>query len=263
MTPSRIISLVPSITLLLFDLGLEDNIAGRTKFCIHPEEKAKNIPTIGGTKNVNLQKIKALKPDLIIANKEENEREQIEALQREFNVLVTDIETMEDNYKMIEEIGRITEREDKAENIIKQTKANFLNLEEFISKSSNFQINTLYLIWRKPYMTIGNDTFIHGMLQTIGLKNIFGDEKRYPVIEDLGELSTVNCELVLLSSEPYPFKENHIAEIQQQLPNAKVLLVDGEFFSWYGSKMIHAPAYFLQLLNTIHDTDKFPGIKKH
>lgn len=251
----RIISLVPSITLLLFDLGLEKNIVGRTKFCIHPKEKINSIPTIGGTKQFDIEKIRLLKPDLIIANKEENEKEQIEALKKEFMVLVTDVKNLEDNYKMIEKIGKLTKTENRAREIIIQTKHNFETFKETLSPSLSPPINigTLYLIWRKPYMTIGKDTFIHSMLESMGLKNMFGHQTRYPIIHNFQTSYFSNCKLVLLSSEPYPFTEKHIREIQQQLPHAKIVLVDGEFFSWYGSKIKDAPAYFKSLLKQINE----------
>lgn len=243
--------MVPSITLLLCDLGLENDIVGRTKFCIHPKDKIKNIPTIGGTKNIDILKVKALQPTIIFSAKEENEKEDIQTLQKEFKVVIFDVRNLDDNYKMIEKIGKLTTTENKAAEIIEQTKLNFNLLQSFIFKFSNHQINTLYLIWRKPYMTIGKDTFIHSLLETIGLKNMFAHQTRYPIIHNLQTSYFANCKLVLLSSEPYPFSEKHITEIQAQLPKAKILLVDGEFFSWYGSKMITAPDYFKQLLSSI------------
>ena len=253
MQNQKIISLVPSITLLLCDLGLEQLIIARTKFCIHPAEKLNRIPTIGGTKNVDITKIKTLNPTIIFATKEENEKQDIQQLKQDFNVIIFDVKNLEDNYKMIAKIGKLTNTEIKANEIIAQTKQNFQNLETSISKFSNFQINTLYLIWRKPYMTIGKDTFIHSMLETIGLKNMFAHQTRYPIIQNLQTSYFAKCQLVLLSSEPYPFAKQHIKEIQEQLPNAKILLVDGEYFSWYGSKMLHAPTYFQGLINTINE----------
>ncbi|MBK8352406.1 MAG: ABC transporter substrate-binding protein [Saprospirales bacterium] len=242
----KIISLVPSITLLLFDLGLENSIIGRTKFCIHPKEKVKQIPTIGGTKNIDIEKIKALQPTIIFATKEENEKVQIIELKKIFNVVIFDVKNLDDNYNMIAKIGKLTSTEIKATEIIEQTKLNFEHLKNINSPSLS-----LYLIWRKPYMTIGKDTFIHAMLETIGLKNMFAHQTRYPIIQNLQTSYFAKCELVLLSSEPYPFTQNHINEIQEQFPNAKILLVDGEYFSWYGSKMMNAPKYFNELIKTI------------
>ena len=248
MQNQRIISLVPSITLLLADLGLEKNIAGRTKFCIHPKEIVKAIPTVGGTKNIDIEKIKALQPDIIFAAKEENEKDQIMALQTLFKVIVFDVKNLNDNYKMIEKIGTLTNTEAAANDIIHQTKFNFSNLQKRTEP-----IPTLYLIWRKPYMCIGKDTFIHSMLEATGLKNMFSHQTRYPIISNLQTSYFANCKLVLLSSEPYPFTEKHIHELQQQLPHAKIVLADGEYFSWYGSKMINAPLYFKQLLDSVNE----------
>lgn len=248
----KIISLVPSITQLLFDIGLENSIVGRTKFCIHPKEKINAIPTVGGTKNIDLQKINLLQPDIIFATKEENEKDQIVALKKDYKVIVFDIKNLEDNYKMIEKIGKLTSTENKAQEIIKQTKQNFEVLKTTPSPSPSLSLS-LYLIWRKPYMTIGKDTFIHAMLEEIGLKNMFAHQTRYPIIQNLQTTYFEKCNLVLLSSEPYPFTEKHIKEIQDLLPNAKILLVDGEYFSWYGSKIMEAPTYFQQLNKKINN----------
>ena len=111
-------------------------------------------------------------------------------------------------------------------------------------------LNTCYLIWRNPWMTIGGDTFIHDMLSRCGFQNIFGDHNRYPEVT-IDTLRNKNCQLLLLSSEPYPFKENHIAELQQELPDTKIMLVDGEMFSWYGSRLLKAPDYFSGLLKQL------------
>jgi ABC-type Fe3+-hydroxamate transport system substrate-binding protein len=144
---------------------------------------------------------------------------------------------------MVLQIGRMTGTLDKAARIVAMTRRNFNSIEPLPPWS------VLYLIWRKPYMTVGNDTFIHSMLEIIGLKNLFAHRKRYPVIDDLDALSET-CQLVLLPSEPYPFTEKHAKEIQSRLPAAKIVLADGEFFSWYGSKMTGAPAYFNKLFHT-------------
>ena len=255
MQHQKIISLVPSITLLLFDLGLDTQIVGRTKFCIHPKEKINSIPTIGGTKNSDIQKIKQLQPDIIFAAKEENEKEIIEQLKKDFKVIVFDIKNLDDNYKMIAKIGKLTQTTQKAQEIIETTKQNFEKLKTTFSPSLSLpnNIETLYLIWRKPYMTIGKDTFIHAMLEQLGLKNMFDHQTRYPIIQNLQTSYFSKCQLVLLSSEPYPFTQQHIKEIQEQLPNAKILLVDGEFFSWYGSKMMYTPTYFKTLIKSIHE----------
>ncbi|MCG2792660.1 MAG: helical backbone metal receptor [Weeksellaceae bacterium] len=239
----RIISLVPSITETLFDLGLtSDEIIGRTKFCIHPQELVKNVEIIGGTKNLNLDKIKSLKPDLIIANKEENVKEQVEELIKDFKVLVTNVETLEDNYYLIKQLGHIFEKEENAQ---------FFNLKTYevfdIPKLEN-RLKVAYLIWKDPYMTVGGDTFISGILDELGFENWFKNQKRYPEIqlEDLKE-----ADLIFLSSEPFPFKEKHISEIHNTCVNQKIMVVDGEAFSWYGSHLAKCGAYYRELLDEI------------
>ncbi|MDB5230594.1 MAG: iron transporter [Chitinophagaceae bacterium] len=240
--PKKIISLVPSQTELLFDLGLNEEVAGITKFCIHPPEWYKNKTRIGGTKNINTKKIKELNPDLIIANKEENVKEQIEELEKHFPVWTSDVNNLDDALDMIISIGAVTAKERAAQEIATSIRKKFskLNDDEF------YPYKTVYLIWKDPYMTVGGDTFIHNMLENAGLHNVFITSTRYPevTVKDLKENDT---ELILLSSEPYPFKEKHIEELQEQLPEAKILLVDGEMFSWYGSRLLKAPAYFLNL----------------
>ena len=245
----RIISLVPSITLLLCDLGLEDVLVGRTKFCIHPKEKINNIPIIGGTKNIDINKIQALQPQLIFASKEENIKEQVDALKKQYKTIIFDICNLEDNYSMIEKIGKLTNTEKQAQTIIQQTKHNF---DVFKQNNKASLLPALYLIWKKPYMTVGKDTFIHALLERLGVQNMFAHQTRYPIIHNLQTSYFDKCKLVFLSSEPYPFSEKHIKEFQTQLPNAKIILVDGEFFSWYGSKMLETPTYFQQLLEKIN-----------
>lgn len=243
--PQRIISLVPSITELLFHLNLSTEVIGITKFCVHPPEWFQTKEKIGGTKNVQLEKIKTLQPDLIIASKEENIQEQVEILATRFPVYLTDVKNYEDAIKMIMNIGELTSKTKEAVAAISSIQSCFSS----ITKPNNF-INTAYLIWKDPYMTVGGDTFINDMLQKIGLQNIFNLQKRYPQIL-LKDLANLNPLLLLLSSEPYPFKEKHIKEIQACLPNAKVMLVDGEMFSWYGSRMKYMPSYFNKLLKEI------------
>ena len=240
--PQRIISLVPSITELLYDLNLSTKVVGITKFCVHPPEWFQTKEKIGGTKNVNIEKIKALQPDLIIASKEENVKEQIEMLATLFPVCLTDVCTYNDAIKMILDIGEITFKKTEAIAL-----SNIIQAEFDTLLKPTHSINTTYLIWKDPYMTVGGDTFIHDLMRKMGLQNMFSEQNRYPQIT-LEELAILNPQLILLSSEPYPFKENHILEIQALLPTAKVMLVDGEMFSWYGSRMKYMPAYFNKLL---------------
>lgn len=239
----KVVSLVPSITEALFDLGLTENeVIGRTKFCIHPEEKVKNVAVIGGTKNINIDKIKSLQPDLILANKEENVKEQVEALMDDYKVIVTNVETIEDNYYLLKHLGTLFNKEDKAQLF------NIKIYDVLHHAKINSAIKVAYLIWNNPYMTIGSDTFIHKILEEIGFENIFKDRTRYPEIqtEDLAE-----ADLIMLSSEPFPFKEKHIEELKAFYPDKKIMIVDGEAFSWYGTHIAKCEHYFKELLSEV------------
>ncbi len=241
-TPHRIISLVPSQTELLFDLGLNKEIVGITKFCIHPNEWFRSKTRVGGTKQINVDIVHQLQPDLIIANKEENVKEQIEELEKQYPVWVSDVNNLEDAYKMIDQIGIMTGKSQPASEITVRIKKSFAQLQ-----TTNYKLQTVYLIWQNPYMTIGGDTFIHSMLEAAGFNNIYADKKRYPELS-IDELQAADCQLLLLSSEPFPFTQKHIDELQPQLPTTKIILVDGEMFSWYGSRLQYAPEYFARVL---------------
>lgn len=243
--PKRIVSVVPSQTELLFDLGLEKEVVGITKFCVHPEEWFRNKTRIGGTKQLHLDKIRELQPDLIIANKEENTQEQIEALAAEYPVWISDIQTIEQGLVMIEWVGELTGKTEAAAKIITEIERGFSQLQK-----ASLPKSVAYFIWYKPWMSVGGDTFISDVIERMGWKNVFGDRSRYPEIS-LEELKVANPELVLLSSEPFPFKEKHIGEIKEVLPYAEVRLVDGEMFSWYGSRMRYAGRYLNKLVESI------------
>lgn len=241
----RIVSLVPSQTEFLHDLGLEDEVVGITKFCIHPKEWRKNKPIVGGTKNHNLEKIKELKPDLIIANKEENTEALIGELMETFPVYVSDVTDLENSYEMMVAIGELTGKNKMAETIILEAKLAFDHLEK-----ANETVKVAYCIWKSPYMWAGNDTFVHHLLAKCGLENVV-DAQRYPE-KSLEEIQQLNPEVILLSSEPFPFKQQHVEEIESEFPKSKVFLVDGEMFSWYGSRLIKAVPYFRSFLNQLH-----------
>lgn len=227
----RIISLVPSLTELLFGLGLEEEIIGRTRFCYHPETKVGNVQTLGGTKNPKIEEILRLKPDLVIANKEENRKEDIDALQEKVPVLLTEIDTVEDAFLAIHDIGKTTGKEAEAFKFIEKCQQELENVE------FEYPLRVAYLIWRNPWMVAARNTYIDDVLSKWGLNNVFADQKRYPEI-GLDDLKKKYPDLILLSSEPYPFKEKHIEEIREHLPAARIQLVDGEWFSWYGSRML-------------------------
>jgi ABC-type Fe3+-hydroxamate transport system substrate-binding protein len=244
--PQRIISLVPSQTELLADLGLTEEVVGITKFCIHPGTWFRTKTRVGGTKQIKMDIIHQLGPDLIIANKEENVKEQVEELARHYPVWISDVNTLEDAYDMIGQIGNITDKADRAKEIIRQIRQNFSQLKTQHRIAIGLTPKTAYLIWRDPYMTAGGDTFIHAMLEAAGFENVFAHKTRYPNVS-IEDLQAANCQLLLLSSEPFPFKQKHIEELQPLLPQTKIVLADGEMFSWYGSRLIHAPAYFTKL----------------
>ncbi|MFT5263496.1 MAG: ABC-type Fe3+-hydroxamate transport system substrate-binding protein [Polaribacter sp.] len=239
--PKRIVSLVPSQTELLCHLGLEKELVGLTKFCIHPPEAKTYASIIGGTKNLHLDKIAALKPDLIIGNKEENQQEQIEALMVDFPVWMSDISNLEEALEMIHSIGQITNRETAGKALSSEIENSFA-----ILSSNQSPIKTAYLIWRKPYMVAASGTFIDNLLTKSGFSNVFQNESRYPQ-KSSEELMEARPEVILLSSEPYPFQDKHIAELQKICPEATILLVDGELFSWYGNRLLHSASYFAKL----------------
>lgn len=239
--PKRIISLVPSQSELLWDLDLREELVGITKFCVHPQEMFRSINRVGGTKTLSIEKIRALKPDLIIGNKEENEQSQILELQKEFTVWMSDIYTLEDSLSMIKKVGILLNRVEKANSIAENIQSSFQSLKH-IHKT------VLYFIWREPYMAAGKATFIGHLLNKIGLENCIKEENgRYPNLS-MEDITNLNPELILLSSEPYPFKEIHIKELQEKLPNTKIILVDGELFSWYGSRLQKSVTYFNELI---------------
>ncbi|MBN9380712.1 MAG: ABC transporter substrate-binding protein [Chitinophagaceae bacterium] len=239
--PRRIISLVPSQTELLYTLGLEEEVVGITKFCVHPAAWHHSKTRVGGTKNIHADIIRTLQPDLIIANKEENQQEQIEQLFLHYPVWISDITTLDDALEMIRAVGMLTGRTQTATSLADDIRQAFQT-----STTPSRPLRTAYFIWKDPWMAAGGNTFIQHMLERCGLVNVFSDRDRYPIVQP-EELLQKDCELVLLSSEPYPFREKHVAEITPIIPSAAIRLVDGEMFSWYGSRLLKSPAYFRQL----------------
>ena len=244
--PKRIVSLVPSQTELLYDLGLSNEVVGQTLFCIHPDNMHQSKARVGGTKKINFQSIAALNPDLIIGNKEENDQTQIEELMKHYPVWMSDINTLDEALEMIDSVGVLVGKEQEASNIFFQIQEKFNSL----SAISN-NVSTAYLIWCEPYMAAGHDTFINDMLKRCGFQNVFDTEtSRYPEINTT-LLQQAHPKLIFLSSEPYPFKQKHIEELNVICPDAKVILVDGELFSWYGSRLLKSIEYFIQLKHDI------------
>lgn len=266
--PKRIISLVPSQTELLYDIGLRDEVVGITKFCIHPDEWFHTKIRIGGTKKIDFEKIKQLKPDLIIGNKEENEKGQIEQLMKDHKVWMSNIYTLKDALNMIVQVGTLVGKPKESVNLKLQIEGSFKAIqaspdlpegEENQHTSQTYGLtgyssspwgrlggaSVAYFIWRKPFMVAGSNTFINDMLSRCGFNNVFAtsNSMRYPEVS-IDQIAEIKPDVILLSSEPYPFKEKHIEEFQSICPEAKIIIVDGELFSWYGSRLLQAPAYF-------------------
>ena len=237
--PQRIVSLVPSQTELLVDLGLENSLVGVTKFCVHPSYLGKSKKVVGGTKKVHYDKIKVLEPDIILCNKEENTPEMVTELQKIAPVHVSEIIYFEDVLRLIGDYGNIFDRKEKSELLQQKIRSK----KEHFRPSSVKAVRVAYMIWRNPWMAVGGNTFINSILKMNGCVNIFEEkEGRYPEI-DLRELSKLKPDLILLSSEPFPFKKKHFREIEE-FSSAPVIIVNGEYFSWYGSRLLKAFDYF-------------------
>ncbi len=245
--PERIISLVPSLTELICDLGLQEKLVGVTKFCVHPREIKDRTQVIGGTKKINLENSLDLKPDFVLANKEENIEHQVNSLSEQgINVYVSDICNHKDLKNLIHQLGEIFQIDAIANKVVNKLDAAISQLESCRLKN---ELRAAYLIWKNPYMAAGGDTYISFMLNKIGLKNALSEKSRYPSLEE-SELKNLETDILLLSSEPFPFKESHVEELTE-LTGKKVILVDGEFFSWYGTRILHMSDYTEQLTSQL------------
>ncbi len=238
--PRRIVSLVPSLTELLAALNLDEAVVGLTRFCVRPPEWKRRKTIVGGTKQINLERLLGLQPDLVLANLEENTREIVATLDLHVPVFVTHVRTLDEALQMIRQVGYLTGTESAADALAATIAERFAALPSYPPR------RTLYLIWRDPYMSVGGDTFIHDMLRRGGFANVCADQTRYPVLTP-DAIRALQPEVVLLSSEPYPFKEKHLEELRPLCPEATFLLVDGQPFSWYGARLLETPAYLKQL----------------
>ncbi len=243
MSATRVVSLVPSLTELLAALGLNDEVVGLTRFCVRPDGWKARKTIVGGTKSVNVERVRGLAPDLVIANREENERADVEAIASFAPVLVTDIATRADALGAIREIGRAVGRAPESGALADEIAAAFGALPAFEP------LRAAYLIWRDPWMTVGGDTFIHDVMAAAGLVNAFGGRTRYPEVS-ADDVRAARPDVVLLSSEPYPFDERHVAEAEEAF-GAPAVLADGEVFSWYGARMREAPAALAALRSAL------------
>ncbi len=242
--PARVVSCVPSISELVYELTSPEVLVGCTKFCIYPDELRKNCTVIGGTKNLRIEIIRDLKPDLILVNKEENVKEQVEELMLDFPVYISDVKNFEDGILLIKDLSQILGVEQAGKKMCEEIENGFQDL-----KAERKPKDVVYFIWKDPWMTIGGDTFIHDILSKSGYHNLFSDHKRYPQI-NLEILKEHPGGKILLSSEPYPFGEKDKALLQSELPQWEVELVDGSMFSWYGSRMLKVADYIRGLLRS-------------
>ena len=241
-TPKRIVSLVPSQTELLIDLGLRKQVVGITKFCTHPESLKGEKTIVGGTKTIHIDTIKDLRPDIIICNKEENTKEIVASCAKIAPVWVSDIYTIDDALEMISLLGSIFQKEKNATEISHNISREINSFKDFMDKKSPKKV--AYLIWQKPFMVAGAHTFINSLLSINKFENIAKTPtSRYPEvdIEDLKQ-----ADLILLSSEPFPFSEKHV-KVLENVTKKQVMLVDGTYFSWYGSRLQDAFSYFKTL----------------
>lgn len=235
--PKRIVSLVPSQTELLASLGLEENVVGVTRFCELPEHWRKEKTIVGGTKQVDVDTVRELDPDFVLANYEENTAEDVEALDSLAPVFVTAVKTVTEALDMIRTVGALTGTSDQTSTLVGRIISRFQSLPDFPS------LRAVFLIWRDPYMTVGGDTFIHDIMSRAGFENAFGDRTRYPKVS-LEEIDAQTPDVVLCATEPFPFhkKDKFTADLRTKLPKTPVEIVDGKVFSWYGSHLLKIPS---------------------
>jgi ABC-type Fe3+-hydroxamate transport system substrate-binding protein len=243
--PLRIISLVPSQTELLYHLGLDNEVVGITKFCIHPDSWFRTKTRIGGTKTVNIERVKSLQPTLIIANKEENTKSELEALEQICTVWISDVRDIPSALEMIQKVGALVGKDKEAQQLAQEIQLLFNSMTGLFSKQ-----RALYVIWNDPIMVAAKNTFIDSVLEHLGLENAASAMERYPEIS-VEQLQILNPDFIFLSSEPFPFKQKHLDQFKRALPKSQVHLVDGELFSWYGSRLLHSASYFLALKNQV------------
>lgn len=235
--PQRIVSLCPSQTELLYALGAGSRVVGRTTWCIHPAPQVQQATSVGGTKKVNIKKLQALEPDFILCEMEENTPAMVKQLEAIAPTYVTKVETVGDALAMIHTIGQLLHTVAAAAELVRQIQYAWAHLPQALPK------RTAYLIWKDPWMLVGQPTYIGSVLEHIGLVNVAAPMKsRYPSVE-LHELKRLEPELVLLSSEPFEFRQSHLDLLSEELPRTQLELVDGEAFSWYGSRMLPAAQY--------------------
>ena len=236
----RVVSLVPSWTEFLHDLDV--NMVGQTKFCVRPPTAFRTTPRIGGTKTVKLDTVLGLEPDLIVANREENDREQIEALMTAMpsgSVVVTDVRTVDQAFQEMRRLGEAVDRTARANQMVQRTHDAWGDPKPGVGRAG-------YAVWSSPWMVAGPDTFIHSVMAHWGIDNAFctsDTEARYPTLAETPDVGVGMGKCWLLPSEPFPFKDKHLQGFEKNHPNKRFHMVDGEAFSWYGSRMLHVTAH--------------------
>lgn len=241
-SPARLVSLVPSTTETVFALGAGDRLVGVTRFCVHPREARQRAVVVGGTKNPNLERIFELRPDVVLANQEENRKEDIEKLRSRLEVHLAFPRTVDEARSDILGLGDVLEVEERAAALASEIDGARLALHQ-VAKRFRY----LYFIWRRPFMVAGPDTFIDGLLTEAGGRNCAPrDRGRYPQL-GIDEIERTDADVLLLSSEPFPFREAHRLELASRVSGDRVLLVDGELLSWHGVRMIEGLRYLGEL----------------
>ena len=237
----RIVSLVPSQTEYIINL-IGDNttykVLCRTKFCIHPSNKVSDITIVGGTKQIHINKIKALNPDIVICNKEENTQEIVKEIEPHFQVFTTEIISIDSALDYMMRIAKLLDLADNGNKINTQIKQAIIGYQPIEQKKA------IYLIWKNPYMAAGGDTFIDKMMYAAGFNNVLHDQMRYPSVT-IDEIKALRPNVIFLSSEPYPFEDKHLSEFDKL--DITTCVVDGEMFSWYGTRMLKSWKYFKKL----------------
>lgn len=243
--PRRIVSLVPSQTELLAYLGLDETVVGVTRFCERPGHWRSEKTIVGGTKDVDVNTVRNLAPDLILANYEENTRADVEALDEIAPVFVTKVTTVTKALDMIRTVGTLTSTSDQTSTLAGQIISRFSQLPAFPP------LRAAYLIWREPYMAVGGNTFIHDVMSWAGFENVYGDQTRYPEVS-LEDLADKEADIILCASEPFPFhqKDHFTANLCDAL-SSSIELVDGQPFSWYGPRLLDTPDYLSELRQTL------------
>lgn len=242
----RIVSLCPSTTETLFALGAGGRVVGRTDYCCEPADEVESVATVGGTKTIRIERVERVQPDLILAVKEENDREQVEALRARWPVVVLDPVDVDSAIDGIECTGTAIGQAEDGREMADEIRRQFAELPDAAG------IRVAYLIWRKPWMVAGPGTYIDDLLTRLGFVNVAGGlpakEGRYPAL-DATRLKELRPAFLLASSEPFPFSDKHIPELREAVPSAEPVLVDGQAFSWHGSRMRHATGVFRELIS--------------